>query len=89
MTILLSTEEVQEYLHKIGFTRDDSEPYSIGVGYSDGHSVIILDESYAWQDIDFLIEDMEISKAFAAASYFKNLKVTFEAGYHEEKRKND
>ena len=67
MSAIRPTDEVKQFLESKGFTGDESEPFTY-TGYSGkDKKILIIDESFAFQDIGMLIEDCKISKAFDIA----------------------
>lgn len=71
--MLLPTAEVQRFLESKGFTRDNSEPFTY-VGYSGGdEKFLIIDDAYALQEIEMLIEDSEVCGALDIASALREL----------------
>ncbi len=61
------TEDVKCFLESKGFTRDSGEPFTY-TGYSGKNKkVLVIDDSYTFQDVNMLIEDCEASKAYDIA----------------------
>jgi hypothetical protein len=55
--MLVQTSAVQSFLGSKGFTRDESEPFTLYAGYKNGKEILVIDESGYYMDLDFLIED--------------------------------
>ena len=70
--MIVPTEKVQRFLESKGFTRDNSEPFTY-VGYEgDGEKIMVVEEFYAMQDIEMLIEDAEADGALDIASALRD-----------------
>jgi len=70
--MIVPTEEVQRFLESKGFTRDKSEPFTY-VGYEgDNEKILVVEEFYAMQDIEMLIEDAEADGALDIASALRD-----------------
>ncbi|MFA5991863.1 MAG: hypothetical protein WC794_06495 [Candidatus Doudnabacteria bacterium] len=71
--ILLPTEKVVGILLAEGFTRDDSVQYGC-VGYKWDGEWMVIDESYATQDIDHLIQDSVVAEHYKLADKLSTMR---------------
>ncbi len=71
--MIIPTSEVVNALVAKGFVRDDSQPYGY-VGYCGANREwLVLDESFAIQDTDHVIEDCLANECYAGATAMKAL----------------
>ncbi|MET0039875.1 MAG: hypothetical protein ABW041_07015 [Dehalococcoides mccartyi] len=71
--ILLPTEQVIGILLAEGFTRDDSVQYGYA-GYKWDGEWMVIDEKYAKQDIDHLIQDSVVSEHYKLADKLSTIR---------------
>lgn len=65
--MIVPTEQITAILLEAGLKRDDSQMYGCA-GYCDASGgVLIVDESYAYQDTNHLIEDCVVNECYGVA----------------------
>jgi len=70
--MIVPTEAIQELFQGNGIIRDDSTPFTY-VGYrGKDDEVLVMDESFAFQDTDMLIQDCETQGAQGIAEIIKD-----------------
>ncbi len=71
--MILPTTDIVDALIGKGFVSDGGQPYGY-VGYSSGNGEwVVLDEQYAYQDTNQLIEDCVANECYSGAAIIKDL----------------
>jgi len=69
--MIVPTAKICGVLSNTGFSRDDSQLYGYAGYCGDNGECLVIDESYAFQDTDHLIEDCIANGCYGVAATIK------------------
>ena len=70
--MLIQTAEVLRFLESKGFTKSDSGPFAHACFAESGNQILVIDDSYTWQDVEMLLEDCQACGTSQIAAALQN-----------------